>query len=237
MRFSRTALILPALLLLTACGEAALPETTPEPSSTPAPSLPADAYQYGSPALNLGIVSSPTPTLPLTSPSPVPSTPTAKSASKVTFVTPGGKIVATLSAKDAPKTVENFVGLVRAGFYDGLTWHRVVNDFVIQTGDPSATGGGGSKVTIPLEIKCADGKIMEGSVVPPSCNPVLRHKEGALGMARTSDPNSASSQFYIVTGPASFLDGSYAVFGYVTEGLDIAKKIAQGDTITKVTVE
>ncbi len=164
-------------------------------------------------------------------------TPPAKAATKVTFVTPGGKIVATLSTKDAPKTVENFVGLVRAGFYDGLTWHRVVNDFVIQTGDPTATGGGGSKSRIPLEIKCADGKIMEGSVVPPSCNPVLKHKEGALGMARTSDPNSASSQFYIVTGPASFLDGSYAVFGYVTEGLDIAKKIAQGDTITKVTVE
>lgn len=164
-------------------------------------------------------------------------TPAAKPATKVTFVTPQGKIVAKLSHSDAPKTVANFEKLVRAGFYDGLTWHRVVEDFVIQTGDPSASGSGGSKQRIPLEIRCADGKMVEGSIVPASCDPVLKHEQGALGMARTSDPNSASSQFYIVTGPASFLDGSYAVFGYVTEGLEIAKNIKQGDTITSVTVE
>lgn len=233
----RTLALVPLLFLLTACGGApspAAPESTPSPEVSASPS--AEAYQYASPSLLLGQTAA-TPSLVLTSPSPVSDTPAPKPATKVTFVTPEGTIVATLSRKDAPKTVANFEKLVRAGFYDGLTWHRVVNDFVIQTGDPTGTGGGGSKETIPLEIKCADGKTIEGSIAPASCNPVLKHKEGALGMARTNDPNSASSQFYIVTGPASFLDRSYAVFGYVTEGLDIAKKIHQGDTITKVTVE
>lgn len=232
----RTLALIPLLLLLTACGEIPAP-ATPEPTTPPevSASPTTEAYQYASPSLLLGQTGT-TPSLALTSPSPVSDT-TTKLATKVTFITPQGTIVAKLSRADAPKTVANFEKLVRAGFYDGLTWHRVVSDFVIQTGDPTASGSGGSKETIPLEIKCENGKTVEGSIAPASCDPVLKHREGALGMARTNDPNSGSSQFYIVTGPASFLDRSYAVFGYVTEGLDIAKKIQQGDIITKVTVE
>jgi cyclophilin family peptidyl-prolyl cis-trans isomerase len=120
-----------------------------------------------------------------------------------------GTIKFKLYDKKAPITTANFIGLAESGFYDGLIFHRVIDNFVIQTGDPTGTGMGGSAETIPLEIG-------EG----------LTHTDGAVGMARSSDPNSASSQFYICDGPQHGLDGNYAVFGQVIEGMDVVRAIA-----------
>ena len=147
-----------------------------------------------------------------------------------------GVIKAELRLEDAPKTVQNFIDLADRKFYDGLKFHRVEPNFVIQGGDPKGDGTGGSGANIPLEIKCADGTIMEGQTI--ACSAVaLTHKDGALAMARSQDPNSASSQFYITNGEQKFLDGNYAVFGYVTEGMDTVRKIQMGDTITRIHIE
>lgn len=146
-----------------------------------------------------------------------------------------GIIKAELYLEDAPKTAQNFIDLTDKKFYDGLKFHRVEPNFVIQGGDPKGDGTGGSGVNIPLEIKCADGVANEGKTV--TCPVALQHKDGALAMARSGDPNSASSQFYITNGPQSFLDGNYAVFGYVTEGMDVVRKIQAGDVMQKVYIE
>jgi len=120
----------------------------------------------------------------------------------------------------APITCANFIKLSDEKFYDGCKFHRCIDDFVAQTGDPNSKnnnpyddGYGGSSETIPLEV-----------------SENLTHIDGALGMARGSDTNSASSQFYICDGPQHGLDGNYAVFGVVIEGLDVAKKIAAAPT-------
>lgn len=118
-----------------------------------------------------------------------------------------GKIIIELYPDKAPKTVANFIKLVEAGFYDGISFHRYEEGFVIQGGDPTGTGTGGSDETIPLEISD------------------LRHKQYAVGMARTDDPNSATSQFYITLRETPSLDGSYAVFGYVIEGKAVVDRM------------
>ena len=120
----------------------------------------------------------------------------------------------------APITAGNFIELAGKNFYDGLKFHRVEPSFVIQGGCPYGTGTGGSGKNIPLEV-----------------TPNLKHGDaGAVAMARSSDPNSASSQFYITLGPAAFLDNNYAVFGRLTEGLDVVQKIRVGDVMNSVTV-
>src|SRR3990167_4260754 len=119
-----------------------------------------------------------------------------------------GTIKAELYTEKAPITTANFIGLAGSGFYNGLTFHRVEPGFVVQGGDPRGDGTGGSGKTIPLEI-----------------NPSLKHVKGALAMARTNDPNSATSQFYITLAPTQFLDGNYAVFGKVVQGMEVAEKI------------
>jgi cyclophilin family peptidyl-prolyl cis-trans isomerase len=124
-----------------------------------------------------------------------------------------GTIKFKLYEDKAPITTTNFIKLAESGFYDGLIFHRVVDNFVIQTGDPLGTGMGGSAETIPLEI----GK-------------GLTHTDGAVGMARSQDPNSASSQFYICDGPQHGLDGNYAVFGQVIEGMEVVRAIASVQT-------
>lgn len=118
-----------------------------------------------------------------------------------------------------PITANNFIGLAKKGFYDGLKFHRYEPGFVIQGGDPKGDGTGGSGKTIPLEI------VDE-----------LTHEKGAVGMARSSDPDSASSQFYITLDNADFLDGEYAVFGKVTKGMDVVMKLRVGDVMKKVTI-
>lgn len=132
-----------------------------------------------------------------------------------------GDITVELNEDKAPVTAGNFIGLAKKGFYDGLNFHRVEPGFVIQGGCPQGTGMGGSGNTIPLEI-----------------HPDLRHDAaGTLAMARSQNPNSASSQFYITLAATPFLDDGYAVFGKVTDGLDVVKNIRVGDKIQSVTVQ
>jgi cyclophilin family peptidyl-prolyl cis-trans isomerase len=138
----------------------------------------------------------------------------------VLIETSKGTIKLMLHEDLAPITSANFVELAERNFYDGLNFHRVEPGFVIQGGCPKGNGTGGSGKHIPLEV-----------------TPNLKHGEaGAVAMARSSDPNSASSQFYITLGPAPFLDGNYAVFGRVMDGLDVVKSIRVGDTMTSVRV-
>ena len=136
----------------------------------------------------------------------------------------GGEIVIKFYPKDAPKTVANFIKLVKKGFYNGLTFHRVEPGFVVQGGDPNGNGSGGPGYTIP-------GEFTENGV-----NNTQTHVKGAVAMARTPDPNSAGSQFYICLGPAPFLDGKYAVFGQVVEGMEYVEQIQVGDKMEKVTI-
>lgn len=117
----------------------------------------------------------------------------------------------------APESVGNFVALANSGFYDGLTFHRVIPGFMIQGGDPKGTGTGGPGYSIRGEF-AANGV----------SNP-LRHTKGVLSMARTMMPNSAGSQFFIMTSVSPHLDGQYAAFGKVTEGVDVAMSIAEVD--------
>lgn len=129
-----------------------------------------------------------------------------------------GTIRVELDADSAPITVTNFVNLVKDGFYDGLTFHRIIAGFMMQGGDPTGTGGGGSKNTIK-------GEFAANGVDNP-----LSHKRGAISMARTDDPNSANSQFFIMHQDAPSLDGSYAAFGYVIEGIEIVDEICENAT-------
>lgn len=121
-----------------------------------------------------------------------------------------------LDADVAPITVTNFVNLAKKGFYNGLTFHRIMSGFMIQGGDPNGDGTGGSEETIKGEFK-SNG--IENT---------MSHKRGVISMARTqNDPDSASSQFFIVQADSDFLDGDYAAFGKVTAGMDIVDKICQ----------
>ncbi len=125
-----------------------------------------------------------------------------------------GSIIIRLYPDVAPATVENFKKLVSEKFYDGLTFHRVIENFMIQGGDPEGTGNGGSAETIPGEFT-SNG--FENN---------LLHKRGVLSMARSNAPDSASSQFFIVHETYPSLDGAYAAFGYVVSGMDVVDKIA-----------
>ncbi len=147
-----------------------------------------------------------------------------------------GTIKLELDPTYAPITVDNFLCLVEEGFYDGLTFHRIDAGFMIQGGDPSHNGTGGSNVNIKGEFS-ANG-----------VNNPLSHKRGVISMARSGHPDSASSQFFIVHGDSTFLDGKYASFGVVVEGMDVVDAIAaisedevvlpyeEQPVITKVTI-
>ena len=124
-----------------------------------------------------------------------------------------GTITVRLDPRSAPISVENFVNLAQSGFYDGLTFHRIMSGFMMQGGDPTATGGGGSDKNIKGEF-AANG--VENN---------LSHTRGAISMARATPMDSASSQFFIVHEDSTFLDGSYACFGYVTEGMEYVDAI------------
>ena len=119
---------------------------------------------------------------------------------------------------DAPKPVENFVTLAKKGFYNNLTFHRVVRDFVVQGGCPKGDGTGGPGYTVPAEFN------------------KQKHVRGTLAMARSQDPNSAGSQFYICYGSTPHLDGSYTVFGKVTSGMEHVDRIKQGDRMKSVAI-
>ena len=126
-----------------------------------------------------------------------------------------GTIEVELDADSAPVTVTNFVKLAQDGFYDGLTFHRIIDGFMIQGGDPEGTGRGGSDETIK-------GEFSENGVKND-----ISHERGVISMARSSDPDSASSQFFIVQSDSTYLDGQYAAFGHVTEGMDIVDQICK----------
>lgn len=128
----------------------------------------------------------------------------------------GSKMVLELYPEFAPKTVENFVNLSKAGFYKGLKFHRIMEGFMIQGGDPNGDGTGGSDENI-------EGEFSENGFSQNT----LKHVKGVISMARSADYNSASSQFFIMHGDGSFLDGKYAAFGKLIEGEETLDKLAQ----------
>lgn len=130
----------------------------------------------------------------------------------------GGTIRIELDKTAAPITVENFEKLAAKGFYDGLTFHRVIPGFMIQGGCPQGTGMGGPGYTI-------QGEFASNGVANP-----IRHTRGVISMARAQDPNSAGSQFFIMHETSPHLDGAYAAFGKITEGMDVVNKIAETRT-------
>lgn len=141
-----------------------------------------------------------------------------------TVETERGSFVIELYPEVAAKTVENFETLVRKGFYDGLTFHRIVPDFVVQGGDPDGTGMGGPGYDVPAEIEAKE-----------------RHLKGTAAMARKSDEvnperRSSGSQFYICLEPQPALDGKYTIFGGVVEGMNVVEQIKMGDHMKKITL-
>lgn len=191
--------------------------------------------------------------------SPGDSLPILSGPATVEMQVNGGRVVIELDGENAPITAGNFVDLVQRDFYDGILFHRVVKSpepFVVQGGDPQTkdpsipeslwgTGGFVDPETqqprdIPLEIKPAGAEEPVYSRTFEALRvqnpPELRHTRGAVAMARSQLPDSASSQFYIALSDLPFLDGSYAVFGYVTEGMDIVDGIEMGDVIESIGV-
>ncbi len=138
-----------------------------------------------------------------------------------------GDLIIELDLKEAPKTSENFLNLVKEGFYDGIRFHRVVPKFVIQAGDPQSK-------TLPMgHPQLGTGGSGKNIKFEPNN---LKHKRGAIGMARAQDPDSASSQFYICLEDLPQLDGNYVIFGKVVEGIEIIDQVRIGDTIEKAVV-
>jgi peptidyl-prolyl cis-trans isomerase B (cyclophilin B) len=226
--------------------------TSPAANSTPTPN-PASGE-----SISLSPSPSPSPVVQAAN-SQFTNLPRLQGKATVVITVKGSPITIELDGTNAPITAGNFVDLVQKGVYDGLVFHRVVREpqpFVVQGGDPQGkdpkfptaqlgTGGFIDPKTsqeryIPLEIKVKgaasptysatleQAKIME--------KPVLLHSRGALAMARSNNPDSASAQFYFTLTELPFLDGSYAVFGYVKQGMDVVDKIEAGDRIEKATV-
>jgi len=139
---------------------------------------------------------------------------------RATVETTKGNIVLELYPRHAPKTVNNFVFLAKEGFYDGVTFHRVIENFVIQGGDPAGTGRGGPGYSFEDEVKD---------------NP-LKHEKGVISMANAG-PNTNGSQFFITHSPQPHLNGRHTVFGKVVEGIETVHAIRQGDRMTKLTIE
>ena len=143
----------------------------------------------------------------------------AKKSYTATIMTTRGPMEIKLSPEHAPKTVNNFVFLAREGFYDGVSFHRVIEDFVIQGGDPTGTGMGGPGYKFEDECKG---------------NP-LKHERGSISMANAG-PNTNGSQFFIAHSPQPHLNGKHTVFGKVINGLDVLDSIEQGDAMVEVTI-
>ena len=187
------------------------------------------------------------------------STPCLQGAATVRLQTSRGVVLIAVDGEAAPLTAGNFVDLVRRGVYDGTVFHRVIRDpmpFVVQGGDPTSADPGvpasqyglgsyvdpasGSARLIPLEIKRQgdDGPRYGVELTAPNISRelVLAHQRGAVAMARSNDPNSASAQFYVALEALPELDGRYAVFGRVVEGMEVIDRIQQGDKIVKAAV-
>jgi peptidylprolyl isomerase len=162
---------------------------------------------------------------------PPPMTIDPKKSYTATITTPRGDFVVKLRPDLAPQTVNSFVFLARAGFFNGVTWHRVLANFMAQGGDPTGAGTGGPGYTVPDEFT----------------DKVKFDKPGIMAMANTGQPNSGGSQFFVTTAPADFLDGKYTIFGEVTQGQDIVNGIplrdpqqnptTPGEQIMKITID
>jgi len=149
---------------------------------------------------------------------PLASDPQVPAGMHVRIDLDGGSVMIRLLPDDAPDTVANFKTLVEAGFYDGLTFHRVIPGFMAQAGDPRGDGTGGPGYRIKAEFNRN------------------RHERGTVAMARTADPDSAGSQFYICFAPQPHLDGRYAVFGQVTSGMELVDAVRNGTVMNKLSV-
>ncbi|HLO48811.1 MAG TPA: peptidylprolyl isomerase [Kamptonema sp.] len=244
MRIKIQRLLLPLLLvgviILGGCGN------SPATSSSPIPSPSATEANSASP-------------VPQASSPQLSNVPRLNGKATVVMVVKGSPITIEVDGTNAPITAGNFVDLVKRGVYDGLVFHRVVREpqpFVVQGGDPQGkdpkfpagrlgTGGFIDPATskeryIPLEIKAKGAKeptystTLEQAGV--TAKPVLQHTRGAVAMARSNPPDSASSQFYFALSDLPFLDGSYAVFGYVTQGMETVDQIQAGDRIESAKV-
>jgi len=189
--------------------------TPPPPPAPPKPPKPRRPEKPIKPVAKPG---------PYTAPTDAEVTAAKKSGTRTAIIkTEAGEIVAELYGADTPLTVANFIKLAKAHFYDGLSFHRVETDpsfSLIQGGDPQGSGGGGPGYSIKLEV-----------------SPKHIHIPGALAMARTNDPDSAGSQFYITTVATPNLDGQYSVFGKVIKNLDVAEIIGKGDKIISITIK
>lgn len=248
-------LCLSCLLLVTACGSLTATTNTTNATNT---TTEANNTPVATPTATLA-EKSPSPS---NSNTPVINSPQLTGEATVVMMVKGSPITIQVDGNKAPVTAGNFVDLVNKGVYDGLVFHRVVRDpqpFVVQGGDPQSkdekfpvgrlgTGGyidpqSGAERYIPLEILPADSKESDKPVYSATLEeagikkkPALTHRRGAVAMARSNLPDSASSQFYFALADLPFLDGSYAVFGYVTEGMDVVDQIQQGDRIESAKV-
>lgn len=177
---------------------------------------------------------------------PAPHTGTYKVAGgeRAVFTTDKGTFEIALRPDKAPNTVSSFLELVASGYYDGVRVHRVEPGFVMQVGDPLTKGLSGSQVAeivarAAAKKPAADdpplGSGGPGWTMKAEFNDI-KHARGVVAMARTTDPDSAGSQFYVAFGPAEFLDGQYTVFGTVVKGMDVVDKLAVGDAILTATV-
>lgn len=236
------------LLITTGCN---LQASTPNASASPTASAPASALGDGSAVSPGNAVAQEAAKL-------YPEAARLEGKATIVLTVKGAPITIELDGEKAPITAGNFVDLVDQKFYDGLVFHRVVRQpepFVVQGGDPGGrdpnvpveelgTGGYTDPKTkrpryVPLEIVPSSGKVLYGKTFDMAnlrTTPQLTHRRGAIAMARSAYPDSASSQFYIALADLSFLDGNYAVFGYVTEGMDVVDKIQGGDRIDSARV-
>lgn len=205
VRIGLTILIVLSLFVFSACGE----KRVSEPSKSLQETFDSEQTSEQTEQTTEGSI---------TQMSSLPANSFVKTEEKTNFVEivmdSGNSIIIELRPDQAPLTVANFQKLVSEGFYDGLIFHRIIRGFMIQGGDPSGTGSGGSSETIKGEFSGngVDNKLM--------------HKRGVISMARTNDPNSASSQFFICDADSPHLDGSYAAFGSVVSGIEEVDRVA-----------
>jgi cyclophilin family peptidyl-prolyl cis-trans isomerase len=186
----------------------------------PAPTSPAITATTPAPTPSVAVSGAPLVAATASNPNPDLTTdPAGLSKATVTLTTSRGVVRFKFYPKDAPNTVKRLIELINSGFYNGLIFHRVEPGFVIQGGDPTGTGEGGSGQKLKAEFSDR------------------RHIEGTLAMARGRDPDSADSQFYITLGTFPHLDRNYTVFGQVIEGMDVAKQIQRGDKIVTMRIE
>jgi len=202
-RVAWTAAAVVLAALVAGCDQA--PKDAPPAHPKAAETQPAETAEQAAPAPG-----TPKPEKESTMPEPLP---------QVTLETTKGKIVLELAEDDAPNTVANFISLAEKGFYNGLTFHRVIPDFMIQGGCPEGTGTGGP-----------------GYVIADEFSPRLKHARGVISMANAG-PNTGGSQFFITHVETPHLDGKHAIFGKVTQGMDVVDRIQVGDKIEKVTID